>query len=70
MLNRRMDPKHLDLSHANQLGAAAPRRFKATNLLFLVHSPCHNLRFARYVMIISHSLLDIRLDPLRLQLVS
>ena len=39
MLNRRMDAKHLDLSHPNQLGATAPRRFGATNLLFLVHSP-------------------------------
>ena len=42
MLSRRMDAKHLDSSHPNQLGAAAPRRFGATNLLFLVHSPWQN----------------------------
>ena len=39
MLSRRMDAKHLDSSHPNQLGADAPRRFGPTNLLFLVHSP-------------------------------
>ena len=35
MLSRIMDAKH-------QLGDTAHRRFGATNLLFLVHSPGHN----------------------------
>ena len=38
VLSRRMDAKHLDPSHPNQLGAAAPRSFGATHLLILVHS--------------------------------
>ena len=38
-ISRRMDAKQLDSSHPNQLGATAPRRFGATNLMFLVHSP-------------------------------
>ena len=39
ILSRRMDAKHVDSSQPNLLGAIAPRRFGATNLLFLVHSP-------------------------------
>ena len=37
ILSRRMDAKHVDSSQPNLLGAIAPRRFGATNLLFLVH---------------------------------
>ena len=39
MLSWRMDAKHFDWSYPNQLGAASPYSFGATNLLFLVHSP-------------------------------
>ena len=42
ILSRRMDAKHVDSSQPNLLGAIAPRRFGATNLLFLVHSPWLN----------------------------
>ena len=42
ILSRRMDAKHVDSSQPNLLGAIAPRRFGATNLLFLVHSPWHS----------------------------
>ena len=43
ILSRRMDAKHVDSSQPNLLGAIAPRRFGATNLLFIVHSPWHNI---------------------------
>ena len=43
ILSRRMDAKHVDSSQPNLLGGIAPRRFGATHLLFLVHSPWHNL---------------------------
>ena len=47
ILTRRMDAKHVDSSQPNLLGAIAPRRFGATNLLFLVHSPWHNSLLVR-----------------------
>ena len=38
-----MDAKHVDSSQPNLLGAIASYTCGATNLLFLVHSPGHNL---------------------------
>ena len=53
ILSRRMDAKHVDSSQPNLLGAIAPRRFGATNLLFLVHSP-----WLRYFLMSATSIVD------------
>ena len=49
ILSRRMDAKHVDSSQPNLLGAIAPRRFGATNLLFLVHSPWRKVRLITHL---------------------
>ena len=47
MLSRRMDAKHLDSSHPNQLGATAPRRFEPRIYCFLSILPDIIINFTR-----------------------